>query len=186
MKQARRLIPSIGMFLLCTLMLGIAVEAGSAAPTAGETLFPRSLESYGDHDMTGILSILCYRAQAEPFNLAATLIFFSAIVHTFLSSKFMSRAQRWEHEHAEKIRQGLADPHSVHYGAELFHFLGEVEVIFGLWAIALIVAIIGFHDWITVVEYIGTDVNFTEALFVVVIMTLAATRPVLKVSELAM
>jgi hypothetical protein len=113
-------------------------------------------------------------------------MFFCAIVHTFLSSKFLSKAHRWEHEQAEKIRHGLANPQSVHYGAELFHFPGEVEVIFGLWAIALIVAIIGFHDWTTFVDYISTQVNFTEALFVVVIMTLAGTRPVLKVSELAM
>lgn len=174
------------MVLLCTIGLGLAVEAGEAAPPTGKEPFPRSLESYGDEDMTGIPAILWNRVQKEPFNLAATLIFFSAIVHTFLSSKFMSRAHRWEKEHAEKIRQGLADRYSVHYGAELFHFLGEVEVIFGLWAVALIVAIIGFHDWTTVVDYIGTQVNFTEALFVVVIMTLAATRPILRVSELVM
>ena len=186
MKQAKRLWLSIGMFLLCTIGLGVPVQAGEAAAPVGKELFPRSLESYGDQDMSGIMEILRNRVQEEPFNLAATLIFFCAIVHTFLSSKFMSRAQRWEHEHAEKIRQRQAEQYSVHYGSELFHFLGEVEVIFGLWAIALIVAIIGFHDWTTVVEYIGTDVNFTEALFVVVIMTLAATRPILKMSELAM
>jgi hypothetical protein len=186
MSQAMRLRLSLVMLLSCAIGLGITVRAGVAATPAEAGHFPRSLESYGDQDITGIVEILWHRAQAEPFNLAATLIFFGAIVHTFLSSKFMSRAHRWEHQHAEKIRQGLADPHSVHYGAELFHFLGEVEVIFGLWAVALIAAIIGFYGWATVVTYIGTDVNFAEALFVVVIMTLAATRPILKVSELAM
>jgi len=114
MKQAKRQWLSIGMFLLCTIGLGVPVQAGSAAPAAGETLFPRSLESYGDQDMTGIMAILCNRVQAEPFNLAATLIFFCAIVHTFLSSKCMSRVQRWEHEHAEDIRQGQAEQYSVH------------------------------------------------------------------------
>ncbi|MGE5256328.1 MAG: putative Na+/H+ antiporter [Hyphomicrobiales bacterium] len=186
MNRATRLRLGMVMLLSCAIGLGIAVRVGATATPAEEGHFPHNLESYGDQDMTGIMEILRHRAQAEPFNLAATLIFFGAIVHTFLSSKFMSRAHRWEHQHAEKIRQGLAAQHSVHYGAELFHFLGEVEVIFGLWGIALIAAIIGFHDWATVVEYIGTQVNFTEPLFVVVIMTLAATRPILKVSELAM
>ena len=42
----------------------------------------------------------------------------------------------------KRKKQGLADKHSVHHGAELFHFLGEVEVVFGIWAIALVGAII--------------------------------------------
>jgi hypothetical protein len=45
------------------------------------------------------------------------------------------------------------------------------------------VAIIGFYDWKTMVNYISYKVNFTEPLFVVVIMTLAATRPILKLTE---
>jgi len=103
MRLGRKLRLSIGMCLLCTIGIGIAVESGQAAAPAGKALFPRSLESYGDQDMTGIMAILWNRLQEEPFNLAATLIFFCAIVHTFLSSKFMSMAHRWEHEHAEKI-----------------------------------------------------------------------------------
>lgn len=67
--------------------------------------------------------------------------------------------------------------------AELLHFLGEVEVVFGLWAVVLMVAIAAFYDWGTVVQYVSHDVNFTEAAFVVVIMTLAATRPTLKLVE---
>ena len=68
----------------------------------------------------------------------------------------------------------------------MFHFLGEVEVIFGLWALALLAAIIGFFDWKTALNYVSYRVNFTEPLFVVVIMTLAATRPILKLSEVVM
>jgi len=44
-------------------------------------------------------------------------------------------------------------------------------------------AIIGFYDWTTVVNYISHSVNFNEAMFVVVIMTLASTRPILKLTE---
>ncbi|HID75290.1 MAG TPA: hypothetical protein EYP56_04760, partial [Planctomycetaceae bacterium] len=45
------------------------------------------------------------------------------------------------------------------------------------------VEIAAFYDWGTVVQYVSHDVNFTEAAFVVVIMTLAATRPTLKLVE---
>jgi hypothetical protein len=160
------------------------VGSGVAAdPPADTEAFPPSLESYDDADGGGISTILKNRVQAEPFNLVATLIFFLAIIHTFLASKFMVVSHKWEHEHQKKIEHGEADRDSVHHGAELFHFLGEVEAVFGIWAVALIFAIIGFYDWHTVVNYIGHKVNFTEPAFVVVIMTLAATRPILRLSE---
>ncbi|MDX2448034.1 MAG: putative Na+/H+ antiporter [Desulfobacterales bacterium] len=176
----------IGMLLLCTIGLWIAVETGQAAAPEKKAPFPRSLESYDDQGMTGIIEILWNRARKEPFNLVALLIFFCAIVHTFLASRFMTIAHHWERTHENKVRQGFADMDSVHYGAELFHFLGEVEVIFGLWALALLMAIIGFFDWKTAVNYIAYDVNFVEAMFVVTIMALAATRPILKLSETIM
>ena len=170
-------------FMLCCLSFMIlwagVLPAAEPVPADAEA-FPRSLESYGDADGGGILEILKNRIQQEPFNLIATLIFFLAIVHTFMTGRFMAVSHRWEHAHAEKIKSGEAHRDSVHHGAELFHFLGEVEVVFGIWAIALIGAIIGFYDWQTMVHYISYTVNYTEPLFVVVIMTLAATRPILR------
>jgi hypothetical protein len=172
--------------VFCSFWL-LAVGAGGvlAAAKAFDDAkpFPRSLDSYNDQDVQNIFAILENRIKQEPFNLVVTLIFFAAIIHTFLTSKFMTIAHRWEHEHEEKIKQGLAPRNSVHHGAELFHFLGEVEVVFGLWAIATVAAIVLFHDWQTVVSYLSYRVNFTEALFVVVIMTLASTRPILRLSE---
>ena len=172
--------------VLCSLGL-IALWAGAvtaAEPVASDAeAFPRDLESYNDADLDSIWAILKNRVQREPFNLIATLIFFLAIVHTFMTGRFMVVAHKWEHAHAEKIKSGAADRDSVHPGAELFHFLGEVEAVFGIWAIALVVAIIGFYDWKTVVNYISYKVNYTEPLFVVVVMTLAATRPILRLSE---
>jgi hypothetical protein len=40
-----------------------------------------------------------------------------------------------------------------------------------------------YFDWPTAVDYVSTKVNFTEALFVVVIMTLASTRPILRLTD---
>jgi hypothetical protein len=147
--------------------------------------FPPPLHSYQD-DGLDILERLVNRAQQSPFNLVGTLIFFLAIVHTFLSSKFLEISARLEARHEEKIAQGSARLHSISHGARLMHFMGEVEVIFGLWAIALMLAIIAFYDWPTAVHYLSHQVDFTEPMFVMVIMTLAATRPILKLTEAVM
>ena len=175
--------------LLVVCFLGTVVVGGAFA--AGETpqganAFPPSLESYNDADVHGIVAILKNRVRQVPFNLVATLIFLCAIIHTFLTSKFLAIGHKWEHDHEKKKKQGLVDKHSVHQGAELFHFLGEVEAVFGIWAIALAGSIFFFYDWKTLVGYISHRVNFTEPLFVVVIMTLASTRPILKLSETIM
>ena len=179
--KGKRVFLILAAFVLCG-----SVAWGASPPAEGAADFPRSLESYGDQDSPGILAVLANRIRQQPFNLVATLIFFCAIVHTFLASKFMTRAHKWEHEHEKKVKLGIVDKYSIHYGAELFHFLGEVEVIFGLWALALLAAIIGFFDWKTALNYVSYRVNFVEPLFVVVIMTLAATRPILKLSEIVM
>ena len=176
--------------LLILLLASLSIWAGAAwgaTPTSAPNVdFPPALDSYADQDSDGIFANLKSRVSQQPFNLVATLIFFCAIVHTFLSSKFLTLAHKWENEHEEKIRQGKADKYSVHHGAELFHFFGEVEVVFGLWAAALVIAIIFFFDWNTTVNYISHHVNFGEPMFVVAIMILAATRPILKLAEMIM
>jgi len=179
----------LAIMLLCFLGIGLLGGVGALAtekPADDAAAFPRTLDSYHDSEFTSIAAILKNRIKQEPFNLIATLIFFFAIIHTFLTSKFTAISHKWEHEHDEKKKQGLVDRHSVHHGAELFHFLGEVEAVFGIWVVALTGAIVAFYDWKTVVDYVGYRINFTEAMFVVVIMTLASTRPILKLSEAIM
>jgi hypothetical protein len=174
------------LVFLCLLCIALAGGAGVLAaerPVNDTKTFPRSLDSYNDTEVGSIFAILKNRVKQEPFNLIATLIFLCAIIHTFLTSKFLAVAHKWEHEHEERKRQGLAEKYSVHHGSELFHFLGEVEAVFGIWAIALVGAIFFFYDWKTTVHYISYRVNYTEAIFVVVIMTLASTRPILKLTE---
>ncbi len=174
--------------VMLTCLAALVVAAGTMAraadmPAGATEEFPRRLDSYNDADSHNIMTILTNRVRQEPFNLVATLIFLCAIIHTFLTARFLAKAHQWEHEHAQKIKAGQVSRHSVHHGAELFHFLGEVEVVFGIWAIALVAAILFFYDWKTAVDYISHRVNFTEAIFVVVIMTLASTRPILKLAE---
>jgi hypothetical protein len=170
----------VGTILSFAIIGGNAWASEAAAGEAHE--FPLSLESYGDDNLNGIGAKLRNRIEIEPFNLIATLIFLCAITHTFMASKFMSISNSRRHVHAEKIETGEARDGSVDILAEAMHFLGEVEVIFGLWVVPLVAAIVYFHDWPSVVHYIDGGVNLTEAAFVVVIMVLASTRPILRLA----
>ena len=88
-------------------------------------------------------------------------LFAIAVIHTF-STKFF---------------EGLAHRQPAHAG--LWHLLGEVEVVFGFWAMVLMVflfATLGQHE---AVAYIDSR-NFTEPLFVFAIMVVAGTRPILQ------
>ncbi len=154
--------------------------------------FPRGLSSYPISEGAGILDVLKARVEAEPFNLVATGIFLLAILHTFFTAKFRHMAHVAEEEHAAKMktrRQAASDnnqdgvPDEVSFKGQVLHFLGEVEAVFGIWVIVLMGALLAFKGSATVIDYIGHKVVFTEPMFVVVIMALASTRPVLLVAE---
>lgn len=156
--------------------------------------FPTPLSEYQANEPagTGLWEKLVNRASAQPFNLVATALFLLAILHTFASGFFRKLAHKYEHEHEEQIRaNGLTGSQKPYENAEdhvslkatVFHFLGEVEAVFGLWVLPLMVSIIFFHDWSTAKYYLAGDVNYTEPMFVVIIMAIAATRPVLRFAE---
>lgn len=139
--------------------------------------------------------MLLGRIQAEPFNAVAAGIFLLAIIHTFLTAKFRHWAHVVEEEHARKLAARATptgdndddgQPDEVSFKGQVLHFLGEVEAVFGIWVIVLGIALFAAKGWGTVVDYIGHRVNYTEPMFVVVIMALAATRPVLVFAEQCM
>lgn len=148
--------------------------------------FPPPLDSYGDAGLDSIAQVLTHRIQTQPFNLVASLIFLCAIVHTFMATRFMSLSQARARAYREKIRRGEAEDGTVDTLAGVFHFLGEVEVVFGLWVAPLIIALVLFYDWPTVVDYIDHGVKLDEPAFVFVIMVLASTRPILRLAESVM
>jgi len=172
------------IFLFIFLLLPAYAYAGGGGndPHQAAVNFPPSFASYHDADIEGVGAILKHRISHTPFNLVASLVFLAAILHTFLSSKFLYYAHKWKAEHQKEIEAGRESENSTHLLSEIFHFLGEVEVIFGLWAVALSAAVVFFYDWHTFVNYVS-GVNYTEAMFVVVIMALASSRPILKLSE---
>jgi Na+/H+ antiporter NhaD/arsenite permease-like protein len=105
---------------------------------------------------------------ATPIEILASVLFGLAVLHTFSVKRF----SHWAHAHPKGSIQ-----------ENLLHFLAETEVVFGLWAAALFAGIAALkgsvHD---AVEYIE-GLNFTEPKFVLVVMVVAATRPVVKLAE---
>jgi len=144
--------------------------------------FPPLASDYHDAGAS-LWQTLAGRVAAEPFNLVASVIFLLAIIHTFLASKFMALAHRSEHEFREREKSGNARGlDALRFRASLFHFLGEVEAIFGIWVVPLAIAIVAFHGWSTMVRYID-GVNYTEPIFVFVVMAVSSTKPVLRFAE---
>lgn len=90
-------------------------------------------------------------------------LFAVALLHTF-STKF------FEH---------LAHTRPNHAG--LWHLLGEVEVVFGFWALVLVLVMFVLQGKQAATHYLDTR-NFTEPLFVFAIMVAAASKPVLQVA----
>ncbi|NBT34228.1 MAG: hypothetical protein EBT03_01615 [Betaproteobacteria bacterium] len=91
----------------------------------------------------------------------AMALFGLAVLHTF-STKF------FEH---------LAHTHPRHAG--FWHLLGEVEVVFGFWAIVLAATMFFMLGKTAMLQYLESR-DFTEPLFVFAIMVVAGTRPILQ------
>ena len=160
------------------------VRAPMSDDTTAITAIPRALESYPSGADQTLAADLAMRVQIEPFNAIATGVFVLAILHTFAAARFARLAHRVQHRHNEEA-QAHGRPASPSLGAEALHFLGEVEVVFGLWAVVLVVATTAYAGWEAARHYVSDTVNYTEPLFVV-IMALAATRPIIGFAESAL
>ena len=82
------------------------------------------------------------------------------------------------HTFAAKSLDSLAHRYPRHAG--LFHLLGEVEVVFGFWAFVLIVVMALVSGEARAIAYAESR-QYTEPLFVFVVMVVAASRPVLEI-----
>jgi hypothetical protein len=151
--------------------------------------FPLPLDQYPASADANLGQILLDRIHADPFNLIATLLFLLAIVHTFLAPALFKLAHKIQHEHDEKLKslresgREIPPHHEQCIAASVLHFFGEVEAIFGIWVIPLIVAISLTKGWPTAQHYLNNTVNYTEPLFVIVVMAIASSRPVLQLAS---
>jgi Na+/H+ antiporter NhaD/arsenite permease-like protein len=96
--------------------------------------------------------------------LIGAVLFGVAILHTFMAKFF----------------EGLAHRHPRHAG--IWHLLGEVEVVFGFWALILVLCMFFLFGKQEATDYIDSR-NFTEPLFVFAIMVVAGTRPVIEFAK---
>lgn len=87
-------------------------------------------------------------------------IFALAVLHTFSTKQF----------------QHLAHTSQKHAG--FWHLMGEVEVVFGFWALVLIAVMAFLANQKSAISYLEAQ-NFTEPLFVFVVLSVAGTRPIL-------
>ena len=99
-------------------------------------------------------------------NLVAAAIFAAAVLHTFFTRSFERLAYRYPRH------------------AGLFHLLGEVEIVFGFWAIVLVLALGLLHGGEAALRYAESR-QYTEPLFVFAVMVVAASKPVLEAVRLA-
>lgn len=172
----------------CTIFLFLGLITCTASPVAESTrAFPPSLESYGDSPASSLWEVLRNRIQQEPLNLWVTLLFIGAILHTFFTHKFL----HWAHilEERNKLKTAGETPvghsskgKSGSAAARALHFFGEVEAVFGIWCLPLLILLAVNTSWQTAVAYFS-NASFVEPIFVVVIMAMAATRPILHLAE---
>ena len=185
--------PIFSLLLMIFALSAPSLMASGSSSHAPTPVFQERIENFAaEEKAAGLVEIgekLSYRIQQEPFLLVASLLFVCAIVHTFFAVPLTKYAHKLQHDHDARVRHDMAERGEktkardlVSFKATFFHFFGEIEAIFGIWVVALIVAISSFYGLGTAETYIST-VNFTEPLFVVVIMALASTRPVLRFAE---
>ncbi|MCB8746144.1 putative Na+/H+ antiporter [Rhodoferax sp. U2-2l] len=92
----------------------------------------------------------------------AAALFAVALIHTFSAKLFERLSYRYPRH------------------AGLLHLLGEVEVVFGFWAIVLVFAMAVVSGGSEALAYAESR-KYTEPLFVFVVMVIAASKPVLHV-----
>jgi hypothetical protein len=97
----------------------------------------------------------------------ASILFACAVIHTFCTKRILKLAHRYPEGSMQE---------------NFFHFLGEVEVVFGFWA-GIMIAIWSIQHGTTEAALYLESLNYTEPVFVFVIMCMAATRPVLFMAD---
>ena len=100
----------------------------------------------------------------DTLNWLTLAIFVVAVLHTFSVKQFEKLAHKYPKHH------------------HTFHFLGEVEAVFGIWAAVLLITLFAARGGEATVAYVNR-LNFTEPLFVFAIMVVAASKPIVSMVQ---
>ena len=145
-------------------------------------VFPTPLSAYPPPSADGILATLAARVAEDPVQSRR---------HRDLRARDPAHVRRRALHEAGARPSAVVTPRGSHcsapprpsVAAELLHFFGEVEVVFGLWAVVLSSRSRRPMAGRRPAHYVNDTVNYTEPLFVVVIMALASTRPIIGLAE---
>lgn len=98
-----------------------------------------------------------------------TIIFGLAVLHTFLTAPILRISHRYPKDS---------------FRGNILHFLGEIEVVFGIWAAVFLSIYAIAESMHSSISYLQ-KVNFVEPLFIFTVMTVCSTRPILHACRVA-
>ena len=87
------------------------------------------------------------------------------------------------HDRRWQANAAHTGPPPVSIPARVLHFFGEVEVVFGIWVVPLFLLMMWRVGRQPTLDYLNHHVSYSEPLFVVTIMAISATKPVLRLAE---
>lgn len=102
-------------------------------------------------------------------NLIATFCFFCALAQSLWSSRILTISDRLKERSP--------------FLSRFFHFAGEPEIVFGMWAAVFVAALMVITGFQAGLEWMD-ERNFSEVAFVFVIMILASSKPVTDFAEM--
>ncbi|MGZ3773589.1 MAG: putative Na+/H+ antiporter [Bdellovibrio sp.] len=97
-----------------------------------------------------------------------TIFFAMAVLHTFLVGKIL----QWAHQFPKNS-----------LWSNFLHLLGEIEVVFAIWASVFMVIYIVTQGWPAAMSY-QTSLDFLEPFFIFAIMVVCSTRPILTAARM--
>src|SRR6266478_6863337 len=106
LRKGSRMLPGRTLLLLglgLSLCLTTLAATGAGVPARD---FPPLVDSYHDQQIPSVFEKLAHRIRREPLNLVATIIFFAAIIHTFLTAQFRKIAHRYQRRY-DAIEESL-------------------------------------------------------------------------------
>ena len=93
-------------------------------------------------------------------NYICSILFALAITHSFLSKPILELS------------------HTLPKYKKTWHLLSEVEIVFGLWGLIFLIISLGNIGFNNTIDFVN-NLSFVEPLFVLVVMVIAASNPIL-------
>jgi len=112
------------------------------------------------------------------FEKIATLIFVLAITHAFITPNlyiFSRKLAARKKKHPNKAK-------FYHFSSEVVYLLSEIEVVFGIWLIPLLLFFTMLEGFAPMLEYLNGR-NYSYPLFIMVVVVVMGSRPIITFAE---